>query len=85
MQSPLKKTTIYLDTFPKCKYNEYFKTTLPGDLERYDFVYIGTGIYLTSLKRIDFFSRLTELWISASIYLIKPHEKTSLSQMFNII
>lgn len=55
MQSPLKKTTIYLDTFPKCKYNEYFKTTLPGDLERYDFVYIGTGIYLTSLKRIDFF------------------------------
>lgn len=55
MQSPLKKKTANLATFPRCRYNEYFKTTFPGDLERYDFVYIGIGIYLTSLKITDFF------------------------------
>lgn len=52
-------------TFPKCRYNEYFKTTFPDDLERYDFVYIGIGIHLTSLKRTDFFFKTSWLqsWI----------------------
>lgn len=58
MKSPLKKKqkkkTVYLATFPKCRYTEYFKTTFPDDVDRYDFKYIGTGVDLTSLKEADF-------------------------------
>lgn len=50
-----KEKTTYLATFPKCRYNEYFKTTFPDDLERYDFEYVGIGVDLTSLKKTDFF------------------------------
>lgn len=81
-----KRKTTYLATFPKSRYNEYFKTTFSDDLERYVFEYTGIGVDLTSLKEDDFFFyRLLELLISASVYLIKTCEKTSLSKKFNII
>jgi len=54
---PIKKKTkqtTYLATFPKRRYNKYFKTTFPDDLERHDFEYIGIGVDLSNLKEADF-------------------------------